>query len=309
MVRTVNYDEKLRAVKLAESVFSLIKTERIKKGLAIDSLNDPYFSGLIGSFSSPITIGHKRLEEVILTTAPNFAGLFVSLLCREKIKAEETILVSLDGSLPGLYFSLLSACQVLAIRPFIVGSLTSHSWGANHPNFTYLDMEGLVFASGLLPFRTNFVSLGGEDDAGLGLSPFARDLLVAASERNGVPLLEGEDIGRKKLALCQKVSARVLFSLGHSPSSSVLGQEAKKKRMKVINFSHRIEKGITSFLISRSDLLTIGKGRIFEVERYSPGLAGLFVGIILLLLFIIIRYDIEYYLLSPKERIKEEEAI
>src|SRR5262249_39369491 len=63
-------------------------------------------------------------------------------------------------------------------------------FGANDPDFTWLDMEGALAGRGLIPFRTVAASLGGGGDVGRGLSPAGRDLLVGALRRNGVRLLD-----------------------------------------------------------------------------------------------------------------------
>lgn len=309
VVRVKDYSEKIEAVRLAESAFSLVKEERLKRGMEIDSINDPYFSGLIGRPSSPITIGHKNLDEVLLTTAPNFAGIILHLLKEMKIKTGDQVLVSVDGSFPGLYISFLASCKVLGLNPFIIGSLTSTPWGANHPNFTYLDMERVLDSLNLFSFRTQYVSLGGEDDLGLGLSPFARELLYSAAERNKIPLLREEDVAKKKLSGYPK--GKVFISIGNSPSGAFLSKEMAKRRVKVLDLSQP-SLILKRLGIKRGDLFQlVGKGRIFEEETYSVFWAIVFTALILIALFIIIRYDLEYYLLPKRERekIQKEEVI
>jgi poly-gamma-glutamate system protein len=302
------YEEKVKAVELAKTAFSLVREERLRLGMGIDSINDPYLTGLIGSPTSPITSGRISLDEVLLTTGPNFAGILVSLLKREGIKSGETVLVFVDGSFPGLYLSFLAAFKVLFLNPFIIGSLTSNSWGANHPALTYLDMERVVRSAGLFPFATSFVSLGGEDDYGLGLSPFAREMLYLTGERNGVRFCDP----KMKSSLAPK-GARFFINIGNSPAANFFLSEAKRRRMKVFDFSRsKVRRFLEEEGIGEKDLFApIGKGKIFEEERYSVGWTIFFIAVLLFALYFIIRYDIEFYLLSKKERerILEEEAI
>ncbi len=299
VVKAKDYSEMLEATRLAESAFSLIREERLKRGIELDSINDPYLSGLIGRPSSPITIGHKSLDEVLLTTSPNFAGIILSLLKREGVRKGDTVLVALDGSFPGLYFSFLAAVKILGLNPFILGSLTSAPWGANHPSFTYLDMEGILNSSHLLPFRTQYVSLGGESGlGGFGLSPFARELLSQAAERNGIPLLPEE-----KISLYPKGK---IFCLIGDLNATLLEKEIRKGKVKVLDLSQPISL-LKRLSIKREDLFQPpGKGKIYEEEVYSLFFAYLFTILILIALFIIIRYDIEYYLLPKREKIEEE---
>ncbi|MEO0116413.1 MAG: poly-gamma-glutamate system protein [candidate division WOR-3 bacterium] len=293
VVKAKDYAERLEAARLAESAFFLIREERIKRGIELDSINDPYLSGLIGRPSSPITIDHKSLDEVLLTTSPNFAGIILSLLKREGVRRGDTVLVTLDGSFPGLYFSFLAAVKVLGLNPFIFGFLTSAPWGANHPNFTYLDMEGILNSSHLLPFRTQYVLLGG-----FGLSPFARDLLSQAAERNGIPLLPEE-----KIPLYPKGK---IFCLIGDLNATLLEKEIRKGKFKVLDLSQPSSL-LKRLSIKREDLFqSPGKGKIYEEEVYSLFFAYLFTLLILIALFIIIRYDIEYYLLKKREKIEEE---
>ncbi len=314
VVRTKYYEEKIEAVRLTERCFAVLKEEKSKMGIKIDSVNDPGISGLVGDANSPITVGREELTEVLLTTSPSFAALFVDVLRREGLKEGETVNVCLDGSFLGLNVSFFAAAQILGLTPFVTGSLTSSSWGANHPMFTWLDCERVLNERGLFNSfarqEMRFFSLGGEDDGGLGISSFGRELLLEALKRNPVSLLEGEAIPKKKASLYPK-SGKVFLNIGNSPSASFLIDRMKQERKKVLDFSSPA-KVIARMGISQEDLfLPIGKGRIYEERRYGVWSAVLFSFLILIALFFVIRYDIEYYLLPKKRREEKkiEEAI
>jgi hypothetical protein len=63
-------------------------------------------------------------------------------------------------------------------------------WGANDPQFTWLDMESLLNGLGLLHTRTVAASLGGSNDRGRGLSPRGRELLQEAITRHGAHMID-----------------------------------------------------------------------------------------------------------------------
>ncbi len=67
-------------------------------------------------------------------------------------------------------------------------------WGANDPDFTWLDMESVLRGAGVLRIFSSAATLGGGDDMGRGLSRHGRDLLEEAIARNNVPLLESRNI-------------------------------------------------------------------------------------------------------------------
>ncbi len=308
--RSSSYEKKVEAGNLAQKCFEVVREERVSLGLGIDSINDPNYSGLIGSANSLITVGRRDLEEVLLTTAPNLASFFVAVLEKTRAQEGETIAVSLDGSFPGANISFFCAAKVLGLSLFPIGSLTSSSWGANNPAFSYFDMERILSERALLPYRTLFASLGGEDDGGRGLSEFAREILAKNSLRNGIALIEGESLSQRKLSLYPP-RARILVNIGNCQSASFLLAEAKRRKKQVFDFSSP-RKVFSDVGVTTKDLFSpIGKGLLFEEERYSVFWAVVFSGIILVALFFVITYDIEFYLLPKRERekIKEEEAI
>ncbi len=302
-VKTRYYEEKVAAAKLTSKCFLAIKEAKIKSGLRIDSINDPCLTGVIGDAYSAITLYRRELDEVVWATAPNFSALLVDRLKRGGIKEGESIGICLDGSFPGLAISCLSACAVLKVNPFITLSLSSNSWGANQPHFTYLDMERILREEGLSPFKTNFASLGGEDDAGRGISAFGRELLRLAIERNSIQLLDTGEIPQVKAGLYpQKLT--FFINIGQSAAANFLIADMREKRRKILNLSSP-KKWLEKRGIKSEDLFSdIGQGRIYVERRYSVGLAILFTALILVAFFLVVRYDFEYYLL-PKDKREE----
>jgi len=102
--------------------------------------------------------------------------------------------VGLTGSFPGLNLALLAAGKVLELEPVVVTSVSSSWYGANDPDFTWLDMERVLVDEGQIPFRSVAASIGGADDRGRSLSPEGRALVIQAIQRNGVAYLNPETL-------------------------------------------------------------------------------------------------------------------
>jgi poly-gamma-glutamate system protein len=76
----------------------------------------------------------------------------------------------------------------------MIPSLGASSFGANRPEFTYLDMENFLFQKGLIHHRSAAASVGGAEDVGSDLSPEGRDLLEKAIVRHKTDLIAPKNI-------------------------------------------------------------------------------------------------------------------
>ena len=76
----------------------------------------------------------------------------------------------------------------------VITSVGASMWGANDPEFTWLDMETLFWNEGIFHTRSQAATYGGGNDMGRGLSPEGRRVLQAAIDRNDVPLLDSDNI-------------------------------------------------------------------------------------------------------------------
>ena len=146
-----------------------IKNLRIRLSLPVDPALDPAGSGLIGIDYSDITttLGSLRAKQTSLN--PQFAGLMVTWLQQLGLRAGDRAALSLTGSFPALNMAALYACSALDLEPVIISSVGASSYGANIPNLTWLDMERHLHTERLIPWRSQYASLGGivETDGGL----------------------------------------------------------------------------------------------------------------------------------------------
>jgi poly-gamma-glutamate system protein len=183
------YDLKLKAATLDKQCQDLIRVELKNRGIAIDYENDPNGSGLIGEQSTLITTDLGELRSKLVSTNPNFAAAFVEMFKQCDLKRGDRIAAAITGSFPAVNIAFYSACEIMGLEPVVITSLGSSTWGANNPDFTWLDMEKVLYNAKLIGHRSIAASLGGGTDNGRGLSLTGRRLLIDAIRRNDVELI------------------------------------------------------------------------------------------------------------------------
>lgn len=188
--------EMIRASEIMAEASSFIRECRKEKGLAIDIEKDLNQTGLIGVEFSSITTSIGSLEAKRTTTNPNFAALIVFLLNRAGVKRGETIAVGASGSFPALIVAVLSASKAMALKPLIICSLGASQWGANLPDFHWLRMQSCLQEAGIFEYLPVALSLGGDEDTGLDMSPEGRSYLLDEVEEWGGLVIHEPDLRR-----------------------------------------------------------------------------------------------------------------
>jgi len=160
----VGYEYKLEAAKLMDDAIKLLKKEVKNKGYTIYKDIDPNTTGLIFKEDSPIRTGPGDLESKQTTLKSNFAALIVDEFIKAGINEGDTVAVAMTGSMPGANIALLSACKTMNIHPVIISSMGASMWGATEAEFTWIDMEHILYESGLFDKISIAYSLGGRGD-------------------------------------------------------------------------------------------------------------------------------------------------
>lgn len=215
------YSEKLAAARLARTAFDVLKNERLRRQLPIDPVTDPSQSGLIGTIISPITSGTGSLRSKQTSINPNFAAVVVHFLKKADVHEGDIIAVGISGSFPALNIAVLSAIQTLKLRPIIISSVAASQWGANHPQFTWLDMEHTLYENGVFEFRSAAATRGGIGDVGIGLSEEGRDVLDQAIMRNGVTLLFSQESNAGANAYEESIEKRMALYTTHANGTPI----------------------------------------------------------------------------------------
>lgn len=192
-----HFAEKMLAGRKAQDAFAVIADASERKGLRVEPKFDPAGSRLIGDPLSPITSGSGSLVSKQTTVNPNFAAVVVEWLKDLRIKSGDVVAVGLSGSFPAINVAVYSAIHELGIEPIIITSTAASQYGANDPNFTWLDMEAALRRNQVFPYKSIAASLGGVGDDAIGLTKRGRTMLERAIERNKIPVLaeiEAKDV-------------------------------------------------------------------------------------------------------------------
>jgi len=181
-----------------------LKVCREARGFPVDKTSDVNATGMIGLELSPTTTSMGRLEAKRTSTNPNFAGLLVYLLHKTGVRKGDVIAVGASGSFPAIITAVLAACKAMAVKPVLICSLGASQWGANHPDFHWLDMQQCLTEKGLFSAVIKAVSLGGHRDIGEDMSKPGKEILLRAIRKSGIRFLS-EPVLTENIALRMKL--------------------------------------------------------------------------------------------------------
>lgn len=330
------YREKLAAARLALAAMEIVKKERLKQRVEIDSEVDPAESGLIGEMVTQVTSEIGDLEAKQTSINPNFAAVVVSLLKKAKVKEGDTVAVGFTGSFPALDISVCAAIETLKLKPIIISTASSSQWGANDPDFLWIDMERLLNENRVFSFRSVAASMGGRNDHGKGMPEEGRRLLLKGIERSGLTLIESDTLreninSRMKIYFCCG-SPKAFINVGGSVIS--VGKYGFRKKLKsgliesgptppgkVDSVANRfMSEGIPVIHIDKVETLArhygfplrptkippVGEGKIYSRMEYNSWLAGAVLLAILLTLYIFSRSDRGFRIMQAMSR-KEDQ--
>jgi poly-gamma-glutamate system protein len=186
---TRRHDEMVAASKLASQCFEAIRTERLARGIEINRRFDPADSGLIGAWMTPTTSVYGNLHSKQTSINPNFAAAIVSMLKEAGVEEGDAVAVGFSGSFPALNACVLAACETVGARPIAISAATASQWGANVPDYLWLNMENVLLDKGLIRHGSVAASIGGRKDRASGMSAEGVKLLEEALERSGVRVI------------------------------------------------------------------------------------------------------------------------
>jgi poly-gamma-glutamate system protein len=179
----------IRASDRVQRAQEAIKARARELGIPIDYENDPNGTGLIGEQYTVVTTDRGALRSKLLSTNPDFGAVIVKMFKECGLKRDDIIAVGMTGSFPGVNIAVYSACEEMGITPIVITSLGASNWGANHPNYSWLDMEKTLFGANIISHTSVAASLGGGSDNGRGLSVLGRTLLLENIKKNNVELI------------------------------------------------------------------------------------------------------------------------
>ncbi|MCP4194001.1 MAG: poly-gamma-glutamate system protein [Planctomycetaceae bacterium] len=197
----------------AKELMGRVKQERLRRKVPIHESFDVSQSGLVGSPMTMITSRPANLQSKQTSVNPNFAAVVVDMLSRAGVEAGDTVAVGWSGSFPAFNLAVCAAMEAMELRPVIIASATSSQYGANDPDFMWIDMETALRQQAELTFSSVAVSIGGGADRGLGMSADAIAMVRTAILRNQLPVLESMN---RKQAIDRRMALYDQFADGHS---------------------------------------------------------------------------------------------
>lgn len=189
-VRKDYFEEKKIASQLAHKAAETIRTAQVGEHIVVDPVADPNATGLIGEQFTIITTDRGSLTAKLTTTNPNWAAVVVDMLREAGVERGDKVAVGYTGSMPALNIATIAAIQTIGAEPVVIASVGASMWGANNPEFAWLDMETLLYERGIIKYRSVAASLGGRGDDGGNVSPEGRQILREIIARNNVQKIE-----------------------------------------------------------------------------------------------------------------------
>ena len=246
-----SYSHKVEAANLMKKAMAILKSHRMEQSVFIDIENDPNETGLVGDSFSLITTDEGDLDSKLTTLDPNFSAAIVELMDQLNLKKNDTVAVLMTGSMPGANMAVLAACKTLDVFPVSITSVGASQWGANQVDFTWLDMESILFNNDMIRARSVAASIGGRNDMGRLLSPAGRKIITENIKAHGLHLI-------RKDGLADNIQERISIYSSFQPI---------KNYKAVINVGGGVASLGTSFnlkllppgVVHRSDITPIGR--------------------------------------------------
>ena len=193
--KTPYYDEQIQAAELMKSSLEAIKEERLKRAIPLDVGLDPNQTGIIGEEYTELTTTLGNLEAKRTSSNPAFAALLVKYFKEANLKKGDVIAIGASGSFPTLIVATLSATRVLELEPLLIYSIGSSEYGANIPEFTFVEMLNILNKKNILPYSLLAISMGGYLDQAKGMFfPDSREIIEKIAKESGALFINTENI-------------------------------------------------------------------------------------------------------------------
>lgn len=190
----------LEAAKRAEAAFAAIKEEKTARGYSISPVDDPNQTGMIGESYTEITTTLGSLESKRSAANPNNAAMLVDMMIQCGVKSGDPVAVNLSSSFPGLNTAVLCALDAIGAKGIIMNSVGASTYGANLPDFTWLDMEEVLLDRGLISNHSQWFSMGGAGDIGKEMPDEVKEAIISRHTKRGLTFLHYEDLAENLTA-------------------------------------------------------------------------------------------------------------
>lgn len=207
----------LDAARRTEKSFAAVREERLARGCTISTAEDINQTGLIGDSYSEITTTLGSLESKRSSVNPNIAAMIVDMLTQCGVTTGDPVAVNLSSSFPALNLSVLCALDAVGAKGIIINSVGASTYGANLPEFTYLDMEHILLEQHLISNHSQWFSLGGDGDIGSNMSKETVSSITKRLTGFGLTFLYYEELKENLLARLDIYESQALAVSGKRP--------------------------------------------------------------------------------------------
>ncbi len=208
---TVYYQLQYHASKTMSEAIDAIRTEKETRQIPINIQLDPNRTGLIGEEYTPITTTLGNLSAKRTSTNPDFAALMVKYFKQVNLTSGDVIAVGSSGSFPALLLATLSACEAVDIIPITIYAIGASEYGANIPNFTFIDMLDTLNQKNIVNYSLAAVSMGGNQDQAEGMFfPESKEIIEQIAKEAGTIFIDNGSLEaniQKRLEIYQERAA------------------------------------------------------------------------------------------------------
>lgn len=284
--KQLGYEEKIKSTKIMEEALSILKKEvKSKLNEKNDEDIDPNNTHLIFyRTSSPMVTFYGDLKSKQTVLKPNFAALMVDLFMEAGLKKDDTIAVSMTGSMPGANIALYAACKAMDITPIVISSVGASQYGATDEYFLWPTMETILYDEKIISHKSVNGSVGGHNDScekrklkgdyygGLDCEDRAKQNLTD----NGLSLLEGWEDRKKEYENVIKLKEyKAYVNIGGSQASmGAKGNRLLDKKAGLISSEYVKEKELNPGMaleFANEDVMLINIQNIPELIKNEKG--------------------------------------
>ncbi len=198
-----------------------VKAQKAVLGIALSD-EDVHMTGMLGEEYNFITTTLGSLEAKRTTANPDMAALVVRMFYEAGLKRGDRVGAGFSGSFPALNIAVLAACDAMGIEVVYVASVGSSMYGANNPTFTFPEMACHLTDSGLIGTMPALITLGGDQDIGIGMDEQLLASIRHRLDKLPVPLLIEPDLEKnitRRMALYDEGGIDLFVSVGGNLTS------------------------------------------------------------------------------------------
>jgi poly-gamma-glutamate system protein len=177
-------------------------------------------TAVIGLDYSPLTTTLGNFAAKKASEDPFTAALIVRLLKDAGVSFSSVVAINASGSFPGFVLASLSACNAFGLKPYVIASVGSSSYGANVNGNTIADI--LVKDDvRKLDYTLLAITPGGSADRGIELDPEELERIAKMLEKRNIPFIRPINLA-DAIALRESLFSHctLLINIGGSHASS-----------------------------------------------------------------------------------------